>query len=156
MDLITIDTRSSQEEDQSQARVQKLIEEFKKTDSSSLNSYNLPKIEGNKSNLLAIGEKKRVKKVMKGTSSWKTNSQKISIFMQIFIIFHKLFINMRRDKAIIFAKLFEPIVMGIVVALIFFQLDSTFVDIQSSIAALYSAVSIQPYLILLAAIIQCK
>ena len=156
MDLITIDTRSSQEEEQSKATVKKLIDEFGKTDLSSLNTYNPPFIEGNKSNLLAIGNKHRVKKEMKGISTWKTNSHKISIFVQIFILFQKLAINMLRDRSLIIGKLLEPILMGLSVAYIFFQLESTVVDIQASIAAIYAAVSLQPYLILLAILIQCN
>ena len=158
MDLITVDTRSPQEEAESQKRVNELISEFEKCDRSELNSFQPPALPPNvPGKLIAFGEKVLVASEMANIEPVSLeSSDRISSLKQTWFLLQRLSKNSLRDRSLIASRLIEPIVMGAVVALIFFQLTNTLVDITSAIAAIYSSVSIQPYLILLAIVIQCK
>lgn len=157
MDLITIDTRSPEEEAETRARVDTLLEAYSKTETDQLNSYQPPKQKDNIGNLLAIGDKKKVKSEMKGIRKrGSDSSHKISPLYQTFLLVQRLSLNTLRDKPLVIGKLIEPILMGVVVALIFFQLGTTLQDISASIAAVYSAANLQPYLVLLASQVQSK
>ena len=155
MDLITVDTSSEELEKESAKRLQLLTSAYSSADKEALINYTPRNPDTSKGNLFATGAKKEIKKHMKRKPKL-TEPQRASVFYQTYILVLRLALNTFRDRTLMISKLLEPILMGICVAFIFFQLGTSLVEIEASIAAIYCVVSLQPYLVLLGIIIQCE
>jgi len=84
-----------------------------------------------------------------------TARSRINYFSQTLVLLQRSLINMARDRMVILSRVLEALLLGFLVGMIFFQLEDTPSGIKSRIAALYSASSLQPFLIMLSIIIQC-
>ena len=148
MDLITVDNRTDETEAECKHRLDELVNCYKETDQYVVTRLGEEELRPYTQPLYAIGEKKETRKN-------KLSTKRISSILQTFILFHRLFKNTMRNKTLVFGKIAEAILMGIIVGLIFFQLNAnSAVDIRSTVSAVYAAASMQPYLILLGAMIQ--
>ena len=149
VDLITVDDSNEEVERECKYRLEELVGKYDATDQALVTHIDPERdMKHHNQSLYVTGEGKECKKN-------KLSSKRISYAFQTLVLFHRLFKNTIRNKTLVLGKVGEALLMGVVVGLIFFQLStSSIVDIQSSISAVYTATSMQPYLILLAVTLQ--
>jgi len=155
LDLITVDTRNPDDERESMDRVNGLVKSFESTDQNLLNRYKGRFQTKQQEAILALGGTAEANELMGNrTPHPLESSDRISDFLLTWYLFRRLAINTYRNHALVASKLLEPLIMGFIVALIFYQMGSSLVDITSTVASLYNVSAIQPYLVLLTSVIQ--
>lgn len=147
LDLIAIDLRSPEVERASYKRLAKLTAQYRDAQQQQLQQQR---------DLLDPGTAQAAhSKEARDHIFNQMKQQHVNVVVQMLVLVARAFKNIVRDKMVIMVRLIEALLMGVCVGGIFYQMDTDNVaSLRSRSAALYAIVSLQPYLIMLATIVQ--
>lgn len=134
IDLAAVDTRTEESEIRSVARVEALKQIWKKT---------------SLERMCKTYEDKRPNKGVPLISHAYAGKHSAAVGRQVKVLTARTFKMTYRDPMGMAGSLFEAITMGVIMGLIFLQLDGSLAGIRSREGALYTAAALQGYLILL-------
>jgi len=137
LDLITVDTRTPRAEEKSQARLELLVEEHKKKMKRATNTRN--------NNTTAD---------IMDDVELNGGDAGAGYVMQTLILLERGWRNIVRDRLIVIARFVEVLLMSIITGWIFWKVDDSISGIESRKAFMYVVISLQPYLILAATVLQ--
>ncbi|EFA85032.1 hypothetical protein PPL_02028 [Heterostelium album PN500] len=136
LDLITINYQTDKLENESKARLGDLITGFQTS----------PIYQAN---------------VTESTQSYQNDTRKFEIeirntnyWLQTWLLYHRSMVNMVRDKSVVTARLVETVLIALICGGIFYKLGEDQSGIKSRVSAFYVVVILQPYLIIIANILQ--
>lgn len=135
IDIAAVDSRTIELETTSQARVNILKREWK---SRSSDAY-----------VKACADHAVLQTIDLGGKSTTTAAKGVSFARQVRVLTSRTFLVTIRDPLGLFGSFIEAVFMGVVMGYIFFQMDGSLGGIRSRLAALYTALGLQGYLILM-------
>eukprot|EP01133_Synstelium_polycarpum_P012624 gene12624-14819_t len=139
LDLITVDCRTDEIRAESSARLATLLDGFR---SSAVHADNMV------ANASPSGPNGRKE------GAFSIESHNTSGFTQTWLLYHRALLNMMRDKTVVAARILETLLIGLIIGGIFYQLPGDASGIKSRISAFYIVIILQPYLIIIANILQ--
>ena len=127
---------------------------FSSNFSSKFSSFPNPENENEEKVVMKVGNKKELKEG--GGAQEIFHIMRIHWLMQIFILTKKLGMNTYRDRSALIGRFLQGILMGFSVGFIFYQLNYSPTDLRARVGSIYLSASLEPYIVLLLALIQCS
>ncbi|EGC39255.1 hypothetical protein DICPUDRAFT_27275, partial [Dictyostelium purpureum] len=161
LDLITVNLQNEKIQEESNNRLKYLIEGYRNSkikqqiqsidNNSDENNSNINSLDNDK---LSIDNKGTDKKEKKEKKEFKIENRNTSLLLQTYLLTKRSLLHIARDKTLLAARMIETVLMALICGGIFYQLGVDLVGINSRVSCFYVITILQPYLIIIATILQ--
>ncbi|GAM21181.1 hypothetical protein SAMD00019534_043560, partial [Acytostelium subglobosum LB1] len=136
LDLITINYQDDDVQNESTLRLEALLQGFQAS----------PTYRSNMDDMASNGEDE--------TRTFSIPKRNTNVILHSWLLYHRSMLNMVRDKTIVMSRLIETVLVSLIIGGMFYQLGEDLSGIKSRVSAFYVVVILQPYLIIIANILQ--